>query len=398
MKRSEFNDEQIEKLLRKLPKVEDHRNPQEIFHNVSIQLNIQKKRRTWLVPTIATALAALLFIILIPTIFNNGHDIAYDHSMAESTELQEIGMTSTDEKLEKFENHEEMERSMATEDGNHPLMTPLSIASYNAVYEEDVSEDEVVITLNIPDQNVQNVVPVSFIVPKEDMTLLEQVEVLSNQIDEEALGLIDFYPLQGKLFENNNELIVDVPVDHNYHIGTNSYLFLKAIDKIGELVEKHTIQLQTEGESGIDLGNYGKLETYTIDTDKNHAYFFYFPSNQEKPYLVPSPEPFANIDKAIKSMKEKIETYDLYPSIPENLNFTSIREEGKRLILTLANDERIPDSSTFIESIEAILLTAKQFNFSEVIIESNILYQFGKFSFNEVWQVPLAPNKEVMSN
>ncbi|MED3563213.1 hypothetical protein P4447_12285, partial [Bacillus xiapuensis] len=63
MKKSEWSDKQLEDLLRQMPKIKDHRDPRDIYQNLSLK---KQKRPVWVIPVIASAAALLLIVILIP--------------------------------------------------------------------------------------------------------------------------------------------------------------------------------------------------------------------------------------------------------------------------------------------------------------------------------------------
>ncbi len=54
MKRSEWSDNELEELLRQMPKVKDHRDPRDIYQNISLK---KRKTKSWLLPGMAAAAA-----------------------------------------------------------------------------------------------------------------------------------------------------------------------------------------------------------------------------------------------------------------------------------------------------------------------------------------------------
>ncbi|MDV2887869.1 negative regulator of sigma-X activity, partial [Alkalihalophilus pseudofirmus] len=61
MKKSEWSDREIVRLLRQMPIIQDHRNPRDIYDNLSLK---KRKMFSWVLPSIATAAALFLFLIL----------------------------------------------------------------------------------------------------------------------------------------------------------------------------------------------------------------------------------------------------------------------------------------------------------------------------------------------
>ena len=85
MKKSEWSDKQLEELLRQMPKIQDHRNPRDIYQNLSIK---KRKRPAWLVPGFATAAALLLIFLLVPKMLD-GTESSFDSAKQEKSSSEE---------------------------------------------------------------------------------------------------------------------------------------------------------------------------------------------------------------------------------------------------------------------------------------------------------------------
>ncbi|WML30829.1 hypothetical protein RCG24_02660 [Neobacillus sp. OS1-32] len=69
MKKSEWSDREIEELLRKMPKIQDYRDPRDIYQNLSFK---RRKSPSWVLPSIAAAAALFLVLVLGPKLFDGG--------------------------------------------------------------------------------------------------------------------------------------------------------------------------------------------------------------------------------------------------------------------------------------------------------------------------------------
>lgn len=405
MKRSEWSDKQLEELLSNMPKIQDHRDPRDIYQNITIKMS-KKKQRSWVVPSVATAAAVLLFVILVPNVMNwnnstsnsslersTASDSAEQPQMAKITENSEDSAGGKEEEAKSFadkENEEQMEMTSIEEE-----------ESYTAVYKEDIA-DENVFTYAIPDKQAQNIVPVSIVVPKEDgKELFEQYKEIMTTLKEEEWGLDDFYPLNAELtLSNKGVLNVSVPSDHPYRYGVpGQEAFTETLRELAKTLGLNEVALFTEDKKGIEFEHYGNLPTLDLSDDSNHAYYFHYPeTKREQLYLVPFNQSYKSIEEAFNAMKENI-AVGLSASIPKDINIEEINSAGKDILnLKLDEDSKIANEPSFIHTIEAILLTAKDFDFEKVIIQYSKLNKIGKFNMNEEIDVPVAPNKMEILN
>ena len=72
-------------------------------------------------------------------------------------------------------------------------------------------------------------------------------------------------------------------------------------------------------------------------------------------------------------------------SIPENFLIREVAASGDLLIMRLDERAAITDDVDTIYTIEAILLTAKDFQFKRVRMENANIRRVGKFEFGKDW-------------
>ena len=130
-----------------------------------------------------------------------------------------------------------------------------------------------------------------------------------------------------------------------------------------------------------------------VQKEASCGYYFYYPSGTEKkPYIVPSGHSCQNIREALAAMKNNVESERLQASIPENFLIREVAASGDLLIMRLDERAAITDDVDTIYTIEAILLTAKDFQFKRVRMENANIRRVGKFEFGKDWPVPVGPN------
>ncbi|MDQ0271123.1 hypothetical protein [Cytobacillus purgationiresistens] len=418
MRKQNWSDEQLEDLLRQMPKVEDHRDKQEIYQSVTLKMSKRKSKR-WIIPSAATAAALLLIFILAPTMLN--WQEAADSSVGNN--MERMSQSSSDKVVMQEEGKEDEEtapadhddndagnedKSSAPEestidkeqaaDDNNP--TNYNVASTNyertAIYDDEVADQEV-LTYQIPDKQVQNIVPVSILVQKEQgKSKFDLFKEYMHELRESEWGLMDYYPLDANLELNpaNQVLTVNVPEHNNLSSSTSSNSFGAALSDMLYAYDIKQINMQTDGQPGIDLGN-GKEETFIPgESSSKSAYYFYYPDGlNAKPFLVPFRDKLSSVKEAFVAMKKNIDTHKLEASIPDDIDFEAEESSGDQLVIRFTNDSDVVNDESTLYTIEAILLTAKEFDYTAVRVENADVDQIGTFNLNEEIKVPLAANK-----
>lgn len=392
-----ISDEQLEEWLREMPKLKDHRDPHDIYENISKKLE-ERPRKTWIIPSFATAAAVLLVAILS---FNMFEGASFNHSADKN--VQEEAVTEKNTSLKKEESNIENEARMDV--GNEENSTEMNDMTFQAtedsttaVYAEDLGAMQV-FTLAIPDSNAQNIIPVSFLIePSDQVDQLAQLEEAMESLEEQEWGLDDFYPLEANLAIDVNEssLNVNVAEDHPYQFGTAGTPFVAAIQQILlDLNLEKAVFTTNVTEKGMSTGHDFFTEK-SIEKKSNLAFYFYYPKNEStKPYLVPYTESFPTIKEAFEAMKTNIDTHNLRaPLLVNQINSVDIDDTQKIVNITLNKGIDIEDTPETSYSIEAILLTVKSFGYEKVKINDAPIEYVGRFSLREEIQVPIAANKK----
>lgn len=204
MKKQDWKDDHIEELLKQLPKITNHISKQDMYQQMMI-FKVQKKRKRWLTPSVASAVAVLLLCILVPTMINfqdsagsNIDDSEQENQLASNaTQQKEVNDEITndesnhtqentedivkdeevtpqediDQTDEIYAQNDQSEEANANDNNEQPVTQQIEPT---AVYAEDIKDQEEVLTYSIPDHNVQNFIPISVMVNKEaDLSKME---------------------------------------------------------------------------------------------------------------------------------------------------------------------------------------------------------------------------------
>jgi hypothetical protein len=383
VKKSEWSDEELIELIQEMPKIEDYRHPRDIYQNLPFK---RRKKIPWLLPGIATAAALFLFFILVPKFMDNNQ---YSRDNAKQEATQDAKVAREDNNSSGIANGDAQQDQTYTMEKAQLKNEEISTT---AVY-DDAIKDAAVLTYWVPDDQAQNLIPISTIVNNTDgkdwLTLFNENMA---KLQETEWGLTDYYPLKASLsYDKNGEnIIVDVPAGHLYAQGSaNELAFINSINNnVASNSSAKMIKFTTNGESGLEMGNdyYTELPVNPV---KNHAYFFYYPNGKDVPFLVPSPEPYNDIQAALRAMGSPIEPLNLQEV---TLIIDEVSTSDQTLTLTFKEDTNLKVDQMTLWSLEAILLTAKEFGFEKVIVNNPPVEKIGPFDLTQEIKVPVAPN------
>ncbi|WP_223591606.1 negative regulator of sigma-X activity [Neobacillus bataviensis] len=388
MRKSEWSDKQLEELIRQMPKIQDHRDPRDIYQNLSIK---KRKLIPWLLPGIATAAAVLLFLILVPNLMDRTNN-----SFNQAQEKKSLEQTTANKDAGIAMDKEEATSKEGANSGTKEVKLLRTESVKSAIYDDEVGNGKV-LTYWIPDQQAQILIPVSTIVSdtgnKSWLTVFAENMA---SLKEEEWGLSDFYPLNAtlELDKNNNSVIVDVPSNHLYGQGsTNETSFINVLQKdIASNSNLRKIEFKTNGEPGIELGNYGTKQEQNIVIDKNHAFLFYYPAGSKLPYLTPTNNTYKDFGTALEAMRADQPENGLKSSLSPSLQIYDVTISDKTLSLSLKDDSTLKDNQLTLYSFEALMLTAKEFGVEKIIVKNSPLTHIGPFDLSKENKVPIAPN------
>lgn len=383
MKKSEWSDKELMELLKEMPKIEDYRHPRDIYQNLPIK---RRKKMPWLLPGLATAAALLLFFILIPKLMDS-NQFSLDHAKQESTQEAKVAKENNDSSGTA---NGDTQKDQATIMKKAELSNEKIAAT--AIY-DDVANDENVLTYWVPDDQTQNLVPVSTIVSnsegKDWLTLFN--ENMAN-LRETEWGLTDYYPLKATLsYDKAKEtVVVDIPAGTQYGQGSgNEISFINSLKNMAASNSTaQKIKFMTNSNLGFEAGN-NYYEEITVDQIKNHAYFLYYSDKSDLPFLVPSPEQYKDIKSALQAMGSSIETRQLQGI---TLGINDVSSSGQTLTISFNENSGMNNDQQTVWSFEAILLTAKEFGFEKVLVNNPPIDKLGPFDLTQEIKVPIAPN------
>lgn len=360
MRKFQWNEEEIESLLRQMPHVKDRRSKAAIYEQIT--RSKQPKRSARIVPTVVSVAAACLFAIIGVSLYSSSPE-----NKKEQPEMSTM-----------MKREDSAQKQQMTMQANEASVSSRVLMSGNAV------------VFGLPDASAQAIIPMSIPVKNNQTSLHQQLEAVKAELVD--LGL-DTKWLEGVhiVSPRKNEWTVRLPKNHLVFSSgsTGEEMFLASIEETIRWLGGTSVQFFTETKKGIDLPNTGHLETITI-SPKQRAYYFYAPKEGTPVLLVPSLQSFATVEKALESMQKASGAFR--PSIAKEVHIASVQKQNDDLTVQFTADSSFADIASSQWMLEAILLTAKEFHFWSVTFTGGNVDHIGPYRWNEKITVPVAPN------
>lgn len=398
MKKNHWEETEIENLLREMPSMEDRRNRKEIYAAVN-RSNVKKKPNTWGYPAFAGIAALLILFLITPSLFNHSNQSQYENSAADMAAEDSGEAGSPQKEMASLQETEENavldDSSNNSESRQQSLMGKAETLERSNVYQDDLLQYNLfTFGLVTPDATV---VPVSVLSEKRDSAgWLERFVDVSEEIPEQSWGFDEYYPLAGKLELNkdNSELIYTVTEEEMTNPGSGGEdIFYDSIAFTLEGSGYEKMTLQKEDGTVPLFSHMGEISEIPKAGSSNKGYYKYSLSNGDT-YLVPGEEEHKNISDALEGMKMSSNT--LYePLIPEKLNLEASTENN---LLTISLGETLKLNEEIDPLFaEALLLTAKEFGYEEVLFKNFEGTAWNGFDFSKPISVPVSPNKKIVN-
>jgi hypothetical protein len=364
MKRSEWSDKQLEELLQSLPKVSDRQSSDELYRKISARVQDEQikhtRKKTWVLPAVASV-AALFLIFLIGSQFFNlpggMNDSASDNSASEESaesSKEEVGLL---QKAEGNDSHDD--KGIAFDSTQDNTMMSMDSAMTSEILPE-VTDQGTLITIGIPDDQVQNIIPVSMLSTDKSMSRLEALQEAFRNISEDEMGLNQHFFDGVGLHEEGDKVILTVPANFNLNNFTGNSLELAVTETFRWMGYKEA-ELRTSDRNPVSGGNYDPFPVIQLYEGMKKGYLIHR-SPTGHVFLVPSMDSRESFNNALTLMRESY--LNLEPSIPPSIEVDVVDVQSDSATISFSpNIEEIEQNGLMIK---AILLTAREFGLTEV--------------------------------
>ncbi|MEH7636186.1 sigma X negative regulator [Bacillus pumilus] len=364
--RSDWSEERIKVLLSELPKVEDNRSSKQIYQQMLMTSRQKKKSAKWIGPAVATVVVLFMAFLISPHLFQQ---VAQDHH-------QQMKMDSSADKSQVNATLEAVKQT----DG------PSHVVSRN--------QQQKYMTIAYIDESTSQVVPIS--IEKEDeydhlqnmMNTYEQVRL--PEMTKPLQSYIDMVDLR----EKGDTLIFQLKSDLSLDTLKEANRFKDMVKETLKWSKYKQVQVKTAKGSHLQLGANGSVGTISIEKQTKHAY--YVLENKSGTFLVPSKTHYSSYEDAVEAMKRTSDA-GLDPLIKDE-PIKEVTSKGKQVTITFGASAQLSDSNDHILLIEGLLLSAKDFGFTEVTIQQAGTDQVGPYELEEPIEVPALPNPVVIKD
>ena len=405
MKNSKWSDEQLEQMLSQMPEIKDKRKPQEVYQNITLKMN-KKKRKMWVVPTLASVAAALLLFIIAPSFINNMNSSSND-SAEMARENASIAMdTENKEAISKDASSSNLQKAEESQQNEETNIFSLEEQRSKSYVVNSIGKNEVLLTYGVYLGGAMFPSVVSVIVESDGENVVEQWQKTVPRVNEVIRQNLEwgideipysYYEDFSEVVTKDNSKAIRVDVDNS--INTESFAtaqaaeFTHTIRSFRYLLEDYQhVELFQNNEQGITIGQSGIIENYIdVEKDTKKAYLYYLNNDSNHKILALTNEDFNTIEQALEAMKVDANQgdYTLHPTIIAEIS--DIKADGSDLEIYYSDSAVLEDTDQYILMLDAIRLTAKEFNFDTVTFYGNI-DKIGDVEIGEPVPVPLAPN------
>ncbi|MFD0048545.1 hypothetical protein ACFVHQ_04245 [Actinomycetes bacterium NPDC127524] len=389
MKKSRWSDDEIKKLLHQLPEISDKRTQGEVYQSLS-SLKLFKRKRSW-IPAVTAAFSLVIILLLSVSFFHERNHLSSQISM------KQANSTRADKQIDSG-------NLAAADAGNQKTASEKAVSgnvqgSGGSKDPAGKSEDAMlsknrIITIGVPDRQYNLIIPVSIKVKQ--FAESKRLEVLKKNMDGlkgNILGLGDYYPLKLTFTKNPGESSINIDIPAKSRAIKDDQLFLRTIRQTMKYQHAAKFTLTENGKAGASFPETGWIREEKLPASFRQSYLIYQVEKKSPSYIVPYME-YDNIGDALASAKKNPAIEGVKPSIPRALKWTKIMEDKKekKVTIFLSSDSELKDTKEGVQTVEAILFTAKDFGYEWVDFKNPPLAKIGHFQLNRAIRVPQAPN------
>ncbi len=400
MGQSKWNEEKIIQTLREFPKVEDSRSKEELFDQIQNKMGqeeTEKKSKPFrFMPVLAAACILAIAAIISPTIMDQ-FDLPKDGVSQENESALSTSTKSPNEK--DTPTSEQVEPAGPTEEApDTSEVVPFAQVEEEYKYHvgiTEIPEDKQVVTAYYPDQEAMGVVPVSFLAEK-GLSRVEALEEALSTISDEELGLSESGLSSVNLSENPNAntLVLDIKPG-SIQGSTGERIFVQTVQNTAFSLGYETIAFMSAGKPGYEFSHFGPMESMEVSAPEKGVSALL--TNTGTLLLVNGLQLNGNVEPetledALHWMSKDMEGFGYQETIPENVFFKEISEDGKKVTIEFSEGTTLEDNMKYVAMLESILMAAHQFGYEQVDFINAPIEQIGPYHLSGTLPVLKAPN------
>lgn len=360
--KSEWNEEQIKELLSQLPAVKDHRSPQDIYKRLTMAKRKNKPAVRWIGPACAAAIAVYIAFIISPHFFDQAQP-----QQKEASQENAVTKTETEDSPKAASSLDQTSFVVPEKEQNNYITVAVADADTSAIIPVSIQKTNA-------DQTIQDM-----LFESSELGILDHAITIPSFIDEVEI----------KEKPKQKELSIRVHQPATAFSVKDDTLLKKLLKESLKWSPYEKVKfLSDQNETGVRIGSYGTFTEISIPKQSKRAYYLY--KNKQGNFLIPSEKTFDTVKEAINEMESSSQK-DTTPLIQAG-TVQSVTKKQKHLYIRFSKDSEVEDSIASILMIEGLLLTAKEFGFTEVTFTETRTNKIGKYDVSDAIPVPAAPN------
>lgn len=393
MPNKQWDDDQIESMLKEFPQIKDERSKEEVYMRLNQVAPVKKKPKRWL-PFLVAALAFITVGILIASIISqNGMNSASDSSGSESSKDEAVTSDANNVNEQARPEAESSEGANSIE--SFGVEESGEASGTQAIYEDDLNGNTL-FTIGLTENAF--VIPVSFLIPDEQIaqdfsqenpSSIDLYNSYANQLDEQALGFDEYHPLLGELSANGRVAEHVLPSDHQYDMASASIeVYTRTLKETFKDMDE--IRVTDEQGNPVEFSQIGAMEPVQTALEK-HAYYSYTAADG-KVYSVPDyGVVYESASEALAALENSPNDF-LENPILRDVEYEALEnEESITIKFSELLDLKSFDEQAVRKMIENLSLTVKSFG-KPVELVGVEQSEWQEFNLQEPLPVPEAPN------
>jgi len=397
MSHDKWDDDKIEDLLGKVPKIHDQRSKEEVINRIkkdgllddeplSTAPKRTKKRKVNWIPIVVSIAALFLLAILVPSFIN-----------------QDSSEESADLKATEIMDSQQMDISESTNEESETSILKADVTDIRtAVYAEEL-EGNTLFRLGLASDAADSL-PISVLIPNERIqqdfgdatpTVVELYNFYAPLFNESAIEFTEYHPYAGTIAESGTQVMHTLPSDQPYDTGSAGMMtyFATLMDTFRDSSYEEAAVLDEEGSPFVFSEIGEPTEPIALNGEPTQFNYFRHTQADGTTYLAPNNrQTYTTVEEAISGMKEQ--TNDIYESvILPNVDF-EVTAENQQVTVTFNEELNLEsfDQAEAMQMIEGILLTAANFDMS-VQFENVLQSEWGGFDFTAALPMPVGANE-----
>ncbi|CQR46723.1 Sigma-X negative effector [Paraliobacillus sp. PM-2] len=395
---------QLEEKLKKMPTITDNQSKDMLYQKIENRMESKQvsRRWSWVIPSFASVVViALLFIIIQDNMnhsFQNADQSKSQDMVMEQAENDSAKLKQQEEKSDALNNEQDATKN---DDAVQQFTMTNEETDSSMIYYKQV-EQERLYTIASVDKYSNQAIPITLIDPSssgDPNVYYNRINSFFSEEQKAAFGINQF-PFKGLTFNvslDEKQVLMTVAKDYSFPEGSSlPHVFEQMLTIMFKPLGFDEVIVQSEDGGPVNLGPFGNIDAFSLGETNRFIYKIY-QYEDNKQLLVPTHTGQNNtIETALKAMQRDEPAFDIDGPIPEDVTYElSINQDN--LTIRFSDGSSLGNNHSTASMIEAILMTAKSYDFQSISIDLPVNIKAVKdYALNEKIPVPDGVNPIIL--